>query len=379
MSSGNYANRLSEYKNKGICGLPETEESIRSLSNKLKKLLSMINNSYHIVILTGAGVSTSAGIPDFRGPNGIWTREKEEGKKRKTSIYSKTEDAKHNIGIGIKVENGQLRPNDIVTCEEKKGKKMKVSLCSKPENIKHKIRIDVKAKEEKNNTSASIYSAKENEIYSKARTNQSNNEKRISCSLSTKNKKELVSFENCKPSLTHKAITRLAEKDIVKFCITQNVDGLHMRSGLPRSKHTFLHGCIFTEKCEKCQTEYFRDFDVGGVSFKKTGRKCVRSGCNGDLRDTILDWEDELPPKDWELSQCECLKSDLIIAVGTSLRIEPVASLTTLSKKIVIVNKQITPYDEMASLVIRAPVDHVFDYLLRHLDVINVNKNTVIM
>merc|ERR1712238_456084 len=55
----------------------------RSLSYKLKKLLSMINNSYHIVILTGAGVSTRAGIPDFRGPNGIWTREEEEGKKMK--------------------------------------------------------------------------------------------------------------------------------------------------------------------------------------------------------------------------------------------------------------------------------------------------------
>lgn len=59
----------------GVCGLPELAESKRSLENKISKLISLIKSSKHVVILTGAGVSTEAGIPDFRGPNGIWTNE----------------------------------------------------------------------------------------------------------------------------------------------------------------------------------------------------------------------------------------------------------------------------------------------------------------
>ncbi len=124
-------------------------------------------------------------------------------------------------------------------------------------------------------------------------------------------KQQQPSFESATPTITHRLITKLVEMDVIKYVITQNVDGLHRRSGLSRKKLSVLHGCIFTEKCEKCHKEYFRDFDVGGVSFKKTGRKCVVSGCDGDLRDTILDWEDELPDEDWELSQQHCAKSDL--------------------------------------------------------------------
>ena len=76
MSAG-YAERLKEYPNKGKCGLPENYDTSRSLSSKISTLANLLNDSSYTVVLTGAGISTSAGIPDFRGPNGIWTREQE--------------------------------------------------------------------------------------------------------------------------------------------------------------------------------------------------------------------------------------------------------------------------------------------------------------
>lgn len=89
--SGGYASRLSYYAGKGLCGLPEREDSSRVLDKKLKTLYSLIttsSTSYHdnsqkIVVLTGAGISTAAGIPDFRGPDGIWTKEQDERKRKK--------------------------------------------------------------------------------------------------------------------------------------------------------------------------------------------------------------------------------------------------------------------------------------------------------
>lgn len=58
-------------------------ESERTLNNKLAKLVDLVKESNHIVVLTGAGVSTSAGIPDFRGPKGIWTEEERTKKGQK--------------------------------------------------------------------------------------------------------------------------------------------------------------------------------------------------------------------------------------------------------------------------------------------------------
>ena len=77
--SGGYASRLSKYDNKGICGLPEMVDTKRLLEMKLPKLVSLIEKyAPNVIVLTGAGISTSAGIPDFRGPNGIWTKEQQE-------------------------------------------------------------------------------------------------------------------------------------------------------------------------------------------------------------------------------------------------------------------------------------------------------------
>ena len=295
MSSDNYASRLSEYPNKGICGLPEKIDNERNFAFKMKRLTSMIQNAKRIVLLTGAGVSTAAGIPDFRGPNGIWTKaetqQKHAGKKRK-----------------------------------------------------------------RKDTTSTVSTAEKTHMET------------TTTSSTTTSSTTISSFESAKPTLTHRAITKLSQDDvdIVKYVITQNVDGLHMRSGIQRSKHCFLHGCIFTEKCERCAREYFRDFDIGGVSFQITGRKCE---CGGDLRDTVLDWEDALPEEDWEMAQDQCERSDLVVVLGSSLRIEPVGSLPTLAKQFVIVNKQVTPYDDRATLIIRANVDQVFETLMENLQI----------
>lgn len=279
MSDG-YAARLKEYPDKGVCGLPELKETKRALKMKIERLTSWMKESEKIVVLTGAGVSTSSGIPDFRGPNGIWTKEKKWGEEKK--------------------KNG-TKSVSIYPAGRKRPREPEVSM----------------------------------------------------------------DFSSAKPTLTHKAITKLAALGVIRFCITQNVDGLHRRAGLPRTKNAVLHGCVFTEKCEECHSEFFRDTDVGGMSFQKTGKKCEE--CNGDLRDTLLDWEDPLPELDFERSTAECKEADLVLCLGTSLRIEPAGSLPTLAKKFVIVNLQETPYDSEAALLIRAPVDEVMQSLMENL------------
>jgi mono-ADP-ribosyltransferase sirtuin 6 len=173
-----------------------------------------------------------------------------------------------------------------------------------------------------------------------------------------------MDFSHAQPTLTHRAIAFLVEKNVVSFCITQNVDGLHQRSGLSRSKLAVLHGCVFTERCEDCGTEHFGDQDVGGMSFQRTGRKCQAKNCQGYLRDTLLDWKDPLPVADLERSEKACDKADLVLCLGTSLRIEPAASLPGRAMNFVIVNLQVTPYDDQASLIIRAKVDVIMENLL---------------
>jgi mono-ADP-ribosyltransferase sirtuin 6 len=78
-----YAARLAPYNHKGIMGTAEQADTRRLLTTKVKKLAELVRKAKHVVVHTGAGISTSAGIPDFRGPKGVWTLEKEGAKKRK--------------------------------------------------------------------------------------------------------------------------------------------------------------------------------------------------------------------------------------------------------------------------------------------------------
>lgn len=398
MSAG-YASRLSKYDNKGVCGLPETTDPTRVLKIKLTKLADMVRNANHLVVLTGAGISTSAGIPDFRGPRGIWTIEQQLRKNYNNQNKKKKKKKNHRTTMMMFAsgENGggsmtqSTQPvqasKEHATDDQNNSETHNISIPNSHDAVSPPLTSDKKRKRGVHNlqitTDGPLSSSNNNDI------NNNNNNPSSSSSASS-------SFEKAKPTLTHRAITFLAkpEINIIKFCITQNVDGLHRRSGLSRSRQSILHGCVFTEKCEVCGMEYFRDYDVGGVSFQKTGRRCTSviatpasscsaslmsspslsplshsslSPCNGDLRDTVLDWEDELPEQDYNRAQIECDSSDLVLCLGTSLRIEPAGSLPTRAKKFVIVNLQPTPYDEEAVLVIRARVDDVMKDLIERL------------
>ena len=116
--------------------------------------------------------------------------------------------------------------------------------------------------------------------------------------------------------------------------VTQNVDGLHHKTHLPRNKLSILHGCIFTEICDTCSTEYVRSYEIQSIGLQYTGRQCTQlSCCGGKLKDTLLDWEDPLPRVEWNKAQLVCSKADLILCLGTSLRIEPAGSLCTFTGK----------------------------------------------
>lgn len=101
--------------------------------------------------------------------------------------------------------------------------------------------------------------------------------------------------------------------------MTQNIDGLHLRSGFPRDRLAILHGDMFLESCSACGTLYARSTPSGSVGLRqssvvctylKPNKRCCRYAniylCNinnrGKLRDTILDWEDDLPLLDYNLA-----------------------------------------------------------------------------
>ena len=297
----------------------------------------LINNSKSIVFLTGAGISTAAKIPDFRGPRGIWTREKQKQKQQ------------------------EKQPQRVKKTDKKTTRKRQ-----RPRNERSDYDCDETAATE----TESFTPASSSSLPSSSSSSSSNTSPTTTTTTTT------IDFVTAKPTLTHYAITKLLQLQCppsttnkFKYCITQNVDGLHKKSGLSRSVHSCVHGDVFTIKCDRCGCEVFReDKEVQTLSFEiQPEQKCPNCSTasttrTSQMHDVLLDWEDPV----LELDVCteHCQQADLVICLGTSLRIEPVGSLPLLSTKFVIINLQPTPYDEYATLVVRAKVDTVMDHIM---------------
>uniref|UniRef100_A0A8C5TYC4 protein acetyllysine N-acetyltransferase n=1 Tax=Malurus cyaneus samueli TaxID=2593467 RepID=A0A8C5TYC4_9PASS len=251
----NYAAGLSPYSDKGKCGLPEVSAE---LERKVQELADLIRSSSNVVFHTGAGISTASGIPDFRGPNGVWTMEEK--------------------GLSPKFD---------------------------------------------------------------------------------------TTFENARPSKTHMAPAGAAESGNPEIPGSQNVDGLHVRSGFPRYFPALCRGGCIPKESLPCLTR-----GHGAQAHRPVCSVTKARGLRACITRHILDWEDSLPDRDLTLADEACRKADLSVTLGTSLQIKPSGNLPLITKKrggkLVIVNLQATKHVRpQADLRIHAYVDDVMTKLMK--------------
>eukprot|EP00299_Pterocystis_sp_00344_P006996 c2045_g1_i1.p1 GENE.c2045_g1_i1~~c2045_g1_i1.p1 ORF type:complete len:442 (-),score=75.13 c2045_g1_i1:674-1960(-) len=237
------------------------------IEKKAKIVADMLRIQNHVVVHTGAGISTAASIPDFRGPQGVWT---------------------------------VAQPN------------------------------------------------------------------------ATWSQTGAFAFEEKQPTFTHLALSELVRRKIVKHIVSQNVDGLHCRSGVPLEQLSELHGNVFIEVCTACQIQYLREFQVidPDSTDNKTGRKCDK--CDGDLVDTLIDFEDGLPREQLKTAIKQSELADMSFVLGTSLSVAPACDLPRKTSQrggqLVIVNLQKTTLDVISNLRVFAKCDLFMQLVMQYLD-----------
>ena len=177
------------------------------------------------------------------------------------------------------------------------------------------------------------------------------------------------------PSPSHMSIVQLHRNGTLKYLVSQNTDGLHLRSGMDPDAMAELHGNTNLEICVKCGARYLRDFRTRSsrkVHDHFTGRFCEEVSCNGRLKDSIINFGEDLPQKDLSNAYLHAEKADVCIALGSSLRVSPAneipKNVARKKGKLVIGNLQKTPLDSKAALTINAFCDDVMIGLMQRLE-----------
>ena len=152
-----------------------------------------------------------------------------------------------------------------------------------------------------------------------------------------------------KPNSCHKYLKELEKKKNITI-ITQNIDGLHKMAG---SKNVIeLHGSIYENYCMKCNKKYKLE-DI------LKNQKCI---CGGTIRPNVVLYEENLDLKTINKSIESIRKADTLIVAGTSLKVYPAAALIDYfnGNNIVLINKETTKLDNIATLVINDDIEKVF-------------------
>jgi len=181
------------------------------------------------------------------------------------------------------------------------------------------------------------------------------------------------------PSKTHMAIVELQKRNICKYLISQNCDGLHRRSGIDPNKISELHGNGNIEYCEDCGYQYLRDFHayrIGRGRDHYTGRHCVvptsqGKQCNGRLMESTIDFGQSLPEVPLQKAFQHSQDADLHLVLGSSLTVRPACTMPKITSKkgnLVIVNLQKTPLDDRAAFHIYSKTDVVMELLFKELN-----------
>jgi NAD-dependent deacetylase len=218
------------------------------------------------VVLTGAGISTDSGIPDFRGPNGLWTR---------------MPGAEAMFDIDVYVSDPEVRR--------------------------------------------------------RAWANRRHHGAWIA-----------------QPNRGHLALADLQRAGHLGSILTQNIDGLHQRAGSLDVLE--LHGTIWEVACLSCAARW-PTAEV--LAREEEDPPCPL--CGGILKSATVSFGQPLDATVLRAAVQAVADSDLLIAIGTSLRVNPVAGMAGLAEQLAIINAEPTPYDEEADVIVREPISDVLD------------------
>ena len=169
--------------------------------------------------------------------------------------------------------------------------------------------------------------------------------------------KKNMLFQNATPNYTHIALARLEERGIIRSVITQNIDGLHQKAGSRRVIE--LHGTANRYHCTKCG----KAFDSAILSKQEAVPYC--DVCHSLVRPDVTLYGEALDGFNYADANNEISRSDVLIVGGSSLVVNPAASLINSfqGKHLIIINYSPTPYDRKADYVIRESLSTVFKLL----------------
>lgn len=242
--------------------------------NGIDLLMDFIPKSKYIVALTGAGISTGAGVPDFRGPNGLYSRKDVPGEKLFSIDYFREDPALFYRYVG----------------------------------------------------------------------------------------ELLLPFRKAEPTKGHKFLKKLEDLGKLKSVVTQNIDGLHRKAG--NSYVIEVHGNFDFFVCTASFQHPSEPLDDRILGCIERGEVAKCKACGAPLKPNVVFFGE--PVQGLEKALTEVQKADLLIVLGSSLTVYPVAQLPGYlsdDQKLVIVNQQETPYDDRADAVIRDDIDSVVEKL----------------
>ena len=251
----------------------------QNIAHVIDAVRRWIDASSRIVALTGAGISTESGIPDFRGPQGLWTKNPKA--ERLSNIHSYMSD---------------------------------------PEVRK----------------------------------------------LAWQGRLHHPAWQ-AEPNAGHVALVTLERRGKLQALVTQNIDGLHQRAGSAPDKVIEVHGTMRDVMCMQCGWRGPMQPVLQRLRAGEEDPPCEH--CGGILKSATISFGQSLVPDVIARAMRAAETTDLLLAVGTSLQVYPVAGAVPIASaagaRVVIINADPTPFDEMADAVLRMPIGEVLPQLCR--------------
>jgi NAD-dependent deacetylase len=233
------------------------------------RLVGLIGAARRILVFTGAGISTGSGIPDYRGPDGLW-------KTRQPVFYQ-----------------------DFLSS--------------------HDARVEYW------------------------------DQKVTGWPL----------MRDSRPNPTHRAIARLEEAGKVVLVATQNIDGLHVRAGTSEERIVELHGTVRKVECVDCHTMSEPEAHLEAFSQTRQPPTCV--ACGGFLKSATISFGQNLRPQDLDRAFAAAEHTDLVIALGSTLSVQPAASIPLMAVQrgvpYAIINRGATEHDDIVGVTLRLEGD----------------------